>query len=274
MRRLFFLVAAIHVSFLSYANTAHKSATKMRVITSKNRISSSIHPRDIPTPDSDAPIKINGNAALQRQVALVSNYVFRGISQTNNNPALQGGLVYFILNSSAYISVWGSNVSFVDSRAQPVTVEADTVIGVAKTINKDLNFDIRLSRYNYPGASNNSYNELNAFLNYSVITSQISYSNDEYARGKSGLYYNLGLNYPIPSKYLFNLESVRISGGVGYFDLPVSVGLQSYQDYSVAITKSTTHLVYSIQWTDTNGHSVDPRALKHNLITVMIGFNL
>ncbi len=43
-------------------------------------------------------------------VALTTNYMFRGVSQTNNGPAIQGGFDYEYSPYNLYVGVWASNV--------------------------------------------------------------------------------------------------------------------------------------------------------------------
>ena len=45
-------------------------------------------------------------------VALVTNYLYRGISQTGGKPAIQGGFDY-AHSSGFYAGVWGSNISWI-----------------------------------------------------------------------------------------------------------------------------------------------------------------
>jgi len=45
-------------------------------------------------------------------VGLTSDYIFRGISQTSGNPAIQGGIDY-AHSSGFYAGVWGSNISWI-----------------------------------------------------------------------------------------------------------------------------------------------------------------
>ena len=48
---------------------------------------------------------------ISANVALTSNYIFRGVTQNNEDPALQGGFDYEH-GSGFYTGVWGSNVDF------------------------------------------------------------------------------------------------------------------------------------------------------------------
>src|SRR5689334_6914463 len=47
-------------------------------------------------------------------LSLTSDYVFRGITQTDYQPALQAGMDYSFGDSGWYIGTWGSNVDFND----------------------------------------------------------------------------------------------------------------------------------------------------------------
>ena len=149
---------------------------------------------------------------------------------------MQGSAALTNLKTGIYFSVFGSN--------ETATVELDPSIGITNKINDHLSFDINILRYIYPKASNSDYNELNAYLKYYFITAQISYSNDTYASGKSGTYFNLGFQYEIPSHYIFNLDNVTMSGGIGYYDLPHSAGFRSYKDYNLSLNKTIKKLCH------------------------------
>ena len=58
-----------------------------------------------------AGVAIEAHADISANVALVSDYKFRGISQSNENPAIQGGFDY-AFNNGFYVGTWGSTVDF------------------------------------------------------------------------------------------------------------------------------------------------------------------
>ncbi|SKA32692.1 conserved hypothetical protein, partial [Enhydrobacter aerosaccus] len=89
--------------------------------------------------------------------AITTDYSYRGISQTQRNPAFQMGFGYETpqvsekVPLSAYASLWGSNVSFPGTGA---SVEIDTVAGLRlKALNEKLLVDLSWMRYNYPGST-------------------------------------------------------------------------------------------------------------------------
>src|SRR5665811_1233785 len=68
--------------------------------------------------------------AVTANVALVSNYLYRGISQTGGKPAIQGGFDYAHA-SGFYAGAWGSSISWIgDARiASSAGLELDTYLG-------------------------------------------------------------------------------------------------------------------------------------------------
>ena len=108
-------------------------------------------------------------------IAGTSDYVFRGISQTDNDPALQGGAD--VSWGIIYAGVWASMVDFDD--APPANAEVDWYGGIKPTWNSPLgtvNLDFGVIYYSYPGADPNragtgdpNYVELKAGYSWSAL---------------------------------------------------------------------------------------------------------
>jgi uncharacterized protein (TIGR02001 family) len=91
-------------------------------------------------------------------LGVTSDYIFRGFSQNKGHPAIQGGMD--ITYGTFYAGFWSSNIDFkpnsdfrtgTDYSANP---ELDLYLGfkpVVKTERGDLNFDIGVIAYTYPG---------------------------------------------------------------------------------------------------------------------------
>lgn len=72
-----------------------------------------------------------GDGPISANLTLTTDYVFRGISQSQGKPALQGGFDYAHA-SGLYIGTWGSNVGWVDDIAKTNnSVELDLYAGYA-----------------------------------------------------------------------------------------------------------------------------------------------
>ena len=74
----------------------------------------------------------NASAEVSGSVTVVSDYLFRGVTQTNENPALQGGVTWNH-DSGFYAGAWGSSISWLSDADPDVSsqVELDGFIGYA-----------------------------------------------------------------------------------------------------------------------------------------------
>src|SRR3989344_808895 len=86
------------------------------------------------------------NAETTGNIALTSDYVSRGVSYSDNDPAVQGGLDWSH-GLGFYAGVWGSNVSF----GTPAHVELDVYTGITRPMASGLGWDSGLAYYTYPG---------------------------------------------------------------------------------------------------------------------------
>jgi uncharacterized protein (TIGR02001 family) len=88
----------------------------------------------------------------------VSDYDFRGFSQSAKDPALQGSADYAFGDSGFAIGAWASNVDFgpgVDG-----DIELDVYANYTGTINDTFSWVVGFNRYNYPGSDDvGAYNE-------------------------------------------------------------------------------------------------------------------
>src|SRR5688572_15154001 len=97
--------------------------------------------------DAASPHSVTGN------VGFFSQYVFRGLAQTNERPALQGGFDY-AHSSGFYAGTWASNISWFSDLApgNSVSLEWDGYTGFKKTWADALTSDVGYLRYQYPGS--------------------------------------------------------------------------------------------------------------------------
>ena len=85
-------------------------------------------------------------------VGLFNQYIFRGLTQTDGKPALQGGFDY-VHASGFYAGVWGSNISWMTDASYAggsYAIELGTYLGFKMPVG-DFTFDVGFLRYNYPG---------------------------------------------------------------------------------------------------------------------------
>jgi uncharacterized protein (TIGR02001 family) len=95
----------------------------------------------------------HASAEVSGEVAIVSDYVFRGLSQTNEKPALQAGLTWEH-ESGFYIGTWGSSISWLSDSDPDVSsqVEIDVFAGYAGEFGESgVGYDVGVLHYWYPG---------------------------------------------------------------------------------------------------------------------------
>lgn len=144
--------------------------------------------------------------AVTGNLGLFSNYIFRGVTQTSEKAALQGGFDY-AHKSGAYAGIWGSNVSWLsDTTYTASSLELDFYGGYKGTIGKsDFGYDVGAIVYYYQGdkaptADNANTAEIYVAGSWKWITAKLSYAATEYfgfVDSKGTIYADVSASYPI-----------------------------------------------------------------------------
>jgi len=182
----------------------------------------------------------DNGVGLSASAAFTTDYVFRGTSQTNQNPAVQASLdaTYGIF----YLGMWGSNVDFGGSGTgqELATLEIDYYGGIAPTW-QGISFDIGGIYYTYPGAFDPGgqfdYFELKTGASYTffeALTLGVTnyWSPDFFGETGTGNAIEGSAEYAF-SGTLFNFFSPSVSGLVGYQDVD---DLGDYTYWNVGLT--------------------------------------
>ena len=93
---------------------------------------------------------------LAYNIGVVSDYRYRGISQSRLKPAVQGG-VDFGLPSGLYLGAWGSTIKWIKDAEGNAPIELDLYGGWKGEVAKDLTVDVGLLRYQYFSAVTNGW---------------------------------------------------------------------------------------------------------------------
>jgi uncharacterized protein (TIGR02001 family) len=198
-------------------------------------------------------------ADITGNVGLTSDYVFRGISQTNEHPAVQGGFDYSH-SSGAYAGVWASNGDFEDG--DEAYTEVDLYAGMAGKVG-DLGWKFGGIYYNYPGVSDSSnlnydYWEVGPTLTYPVGPATASllvlWSPNFYNETGKGLYSELGLSAPIgPAELSAPLGQFTLGGTFGHQDIErnAKFGTPDYNNWSVYASTTVAGVGLKLAYTDT-----------------------
>jgi uncharacterized protein (TIGR02001 family) len=163
---------------------------------------------------SQTPPQATPEHTFTANVAVVSDYRFRGISQTYGKPAIQGGFDY-AHSSGFYVGNWNSSVSGVQY-PQGASLEMDFYGGYKFEPIKDVGVDVGLYYYYYPGAKVAGTGE--SFDNGEIyVAGSWKWFSAKYSYGVTDYF---GLNNTTASGYAFTaLPANGNSKGSGYLDL-------------------------------------------------------
>lgn len=197
---------------------------------------------------------VSALAEITGNVALTSDYVFRGFSQTQGDPAIQGGFD-ITHDNGLYAGVWASNVE--SDPSAPVnyngsSVEVDIYGGWAGSF-KALSIGAGILRYQYPGtqtAANNT-NEFHIGAGYDFgvasTTTTLNYSPDYFGADKA-FYWDLGVEVPLPRDF-----TLAVHYGITDYD-DNALG-DDYDDWRVGISTEQSGFGFDLAYTDTTGVS-------------------
>ncbi len=193
---------------------------------------------------------------LSYNLGVVSDYRYRGISQTARKPALQGG-VDFAHKSGFYVGTWASTIRWIKDSAPGLkgSLEVDVYGGYKGSITDTFSFDVGGLQYFYPrnNLENLTGEDANTFELYGALTA-----------GPATVKYSHSLTH------LFGAPN---SKGSGYLDLSATFDLGSgysvvphvgwqrirnfgtYMDYSVSVAKDFSGFVVSAGVVGTNWKS-------------------
>lgn len=185
-------------------------------------------------------------AEISANVAFTNDYRFRGISQTDEDFAVQGGFDY-AHDSGVYAGTWASVVDDFNG----ANAELDLYAGYGASLSDSLSFDFNVLYFYYPGATTaDNTPEIN-FVEFTPGVSfesdafsgsfSISYSPDYYGESGTSYYYNLGVDVPLGGDIGLGLHVGRQT-----VEDNDAWGTPNYSDWSVSLSKPMGGLDWSL----------------------------
>ena len=165
--------------------------------------------------------------------AAVSDYRYRGISQSRLQPALQGGADYTNNPSGWYLGTWLSTIKWTKDAGGGGNVEIDLYGGKRGQLTKDVSTDVGILSYLYPSnglmpraETTELYAQLGygpAYVKYSLaLTNLFGFDNSK----RSG-YVDIGANIDVGNGFTVNLhaghQSVKNNPDSAYTDWKLGV---------------------------------------------------
>jgi uncharacterized protein (TIGR02001 family) len=192
-------------------------------------------------------------AEVSGNVAISSDYRFRGISQSDTNPAISGGFDV-AAESGLYAGTWMSSVDFNDGGA---STEWDIYAGFGGDLTEDLSYDVNVFYFLYP--SDNSDPDLDYFeyagsLSYGAGTVGVVYSNDFFAETGTYFYPFGDYSFALPGEASLDLHLGlnMFQDSEGEFVAADGDTEDQYLDWSIGVSKSMFGLDWSVSYVDTD----------------------
>jgi uncharacterized protein (TIGR02001 family) len=193
--------------------------------------------------------------SVSANMAVTSQYRFRGIMQTNNKPAVQGG--FDITHSSGfYLGNWNSSISWLSDSDPDVSssVEMDFYGGYRHEFSTGIKLDVGVLHYYYPGSYPSGYvspdtTEGYVGLGYGPVTFKYSHAFTNLfgvADSKNSQYYDVSGSFPT------GVRGLNLNAHVGYQHVR-NLDDGSYTDWSLGVSKELGKgISASLSYVDTN----------------------
>ena len=181
------------------------------------------------------------HAEVSGTLTLTSDYLFRGITQTDEKPALQGGLEW-AHDSGVYAGAWGSSISWLSDSDPDISsqLELDAYLGIRGDFgDSGVGWDVGAVHYWYPGCYPAGFNkadttELYAGLSWRVLGAKYSYAVTDLfgipdSDGSSNL--DVAVGWEFAPGWSFN-------GAVGKQWVAGTAGTATYAFWSAGVSKA------------------------------------
>lgn len=171
-------------------------------------------------------------------IGAISDYRYRGISQTRLDPALQGGADYTHNPTGFYAGTWLSTIKWTKDAGGSGDIEWDIYAGKRGEIVKDVSYDVGILSYVYPsnglsgvpGFANANTTEIYGQVGYGPVYAKYSHSVTNlfgFIDSKNSGYLDVGANIEFTPGYTLNLhaghQTVKNSSAFSYTDWKIGV---------------------------------------------------
>lgn len=185
--------------------------------------------------------------AVSFNVGATSDYIFRGVSQTLEDPAVQGGVD--VSSGIFYAGAWASNVDF----GNGTDAEYDLYVGVKPTLGA-ATFDFAALRYGYmgsPSGSKQDYWEFKGAVSVpagpATLGAAVYYSPDFFGGTDEAVYYEVNGAVAIPN------TKISLSAALGRQDVSYA---GDYTTWNVGAGYAITdNIGVDVRYHDTDEHA-------------------
>ena len=185
-------------------------------------------------------IALPASAELSANIGAASNYIWRGITQTNDGAAVSGGVDY-AHDNGFYAGTWVSNV---DGGA-----EVDFYGGFGGG-SDDFSWDLNTIYYYYPDFDEADFWEIGGSVGYKMVSGGLQYTIDKEGGDSGDVYYWGGLSFDLPQDFGLGLT-------LGHYDFEDGSD-GDYTHWQVSLSKDAGDFgEFSLNYDQTDGDEED-----------------
>ena len=215
---------------------------------------------------------------LTGNLTLASDYRFRGISQTNRKPTLQGGFDFAA--GGFYAGNWNANLD--SDLYTGSNLEMDFYGGYKGTAG-GFGYDVGLLYYDYPGSGNTGAGkidntEIYAAASFGPVTLKYSHAVSDFFNApdsKNSYYLDLSASHEVGGFVLgAHVGYQKLKGGARVTEIGGASLRDSIVDYRLGVTREVSGFTLGAAWVGTNrdlAGSVAGRNISGDTLVLSVG---
>lgn len=196
--------------------------------------------------------------------ALTSDYVYRGVSNSDEHAAVQLG-IDIGTDIGFFGGVWASTTD-VNTGGRNRAREVDFYFGYVHYFENDWSASLSINRYTYPGAEGNvgyDYNEWAAIIGFKDrLWFEFDYTDSVFGHDKPAYNFEVLASWPLPA-------SLTLTAGLGYFDMSRFAG-DAYSYWQIGVARPLGWTMLDLRYHDTSNVRINPPDLADPRIVLTI----
>ena len=204
-------------------------------------------------------------------VGVTNNYIWRGLTQSENVAAVQGG-IDFAAGNGFYAGTWASNVSY--APGDVFSYEHDVYFGFSGEAG-DISYDVGYLYYNYDEEAEFDFGEIYGSIGYGGFSATLNILANTEADEGTGQDFGFGQAYYLSLDYGTEVgDGVELGFHVGHHDGDFNEAFNgvpgSYTDYNISLAKNG----FSFMITGTDLDDAGPEGLDNDAIKFVVGYSM
>jgi len=178
-------------------------------------------------------------AEFSANIGVTSNYVWRGMTQTMDNAAVQGGVDY-AHDSGFYAGTWASNIDF---GAGDTGAEMDFYAGFGGEV-AGLGYDIGYVYYAYPQLDDADFGEIYGSVSWEMLTIGLSYTANSDFDSDGDWYYYGSVSFDLPQDFSIGAtigqyssdDENLVEDGYTHYQLDLGKSAGDFGDFTLSVS--------------------------------------